>query len=147
MLRSLKLGRQQAVRMVGQDYAWPIDRGAVAGMMEDAAAGRLPIMCFVGNRGCIQIHSGPVVRIRRIDRWLNVLDPAFNLHLREELIAHAWVVTKPTSAGPVTSLELFDAAGEVIALVFSQRDDRGATEDPGWASLLGHLAEVRHGQG
>jgi hypothetical protein len=36
---------------------------------------------------------------------------------------------------------------EVIALVFSQRDDRGATEDPGWASLLGHLAEVRHGQG
>lgn len=147
MLRRHGVTRTQALRLAGGRRARQVSAQALAIVLGDASETARPIMIFVGNRGCIQIHSGPVVRIRRIDRWLNVLDPAFNLHLREELIARAWVVTKPTSAGPVTSLELFDAAGEVIALVFSQRDDRGATEDPGWASLLGHLAEVRHGQG
>jgi putative hemin transport protein len=146
MLRRHGLTRTQALRLAGGRRARQVSAQALAIVLGDASETARPIMIFVGNRGCIQIHSGPVVRIRRIDRWLNVLDPAFNLHLREELIARAWVVTKPTAAGPVTSLELFDDAGEVIALVFSQRDDRGATEDPGWASLLGHLAEVRHGQ-
>jgi putative hemin transport protein len=146
MLRRHGVTRTQALRLAGGRRARQVSAQALAIVLGDASETARPIMIFVGNRGCIQIHSGPVVRIRRIDRWLNVLDPAFNLHLREELIARAWVVTKPTAAGPVTSLELFDDAGEVIALVFSQRDDRGATEDPGWASLLGHLAEVRHGQ-
>jgi hypothetical protein len=43
--------------------------------------------------------------------WLNVLDPGFNLHLREDLIASAWIVRKPTADGVVSSLELFDAGG------------------------------------
>jgi putative hemin transport protein len=111
MLRRHGVTRTQALRLAGGRRARQVSAQALAIVLGDASETARPIMIFVGNRGCIQIHSGPVVRIRRIDRWLNVLDPAFNLHLREELIARAWVVTKPTSAGPVTSLELFDAAG------------------------------------
>jgi hypothetical protein len=37
-------------------------------------------MCFVGNRGCIQIHTGPVKNIKIMGPWLNVMDPGFNLH-------------------------------------------------------------------
>jgi putative hemin transport protein len=43
-------------------------------------------MVFVGSPGCIQIHSGPVKNIKVMNEWLNVLDPDFNLHVREDLI-------------------------------------------------------------
>lgn len=142
MLRRHGLTRTQALRLAGTRRARRVSTRAIAIVLGDASERERPIMIFVGNRGCIQIYGGPVVRIRRIEHWLNVLDPGFNLHLREELIAEAWVVTKPTATGPVTSLELFDATGDVIALVFSQRDDRGQAEDPTWAAFLGRLAEV-----
>lgn len=134
MLRSLKLGRQQAVRMVGQDYAWPIDRGAVAGMMESAAASRLPIMCFVGNRGCIQIHSGPITTIKPMGPWLNVMDETFHLHLRTDHIQELWGVRKPTKDGHVTSVEAYDAKGDMIIQFFGKRHE-GQDERPQWRAL------------
>ena len=70
----------------------------------------LPVMVFVGNRGCLQIHSGPVHRVEVVGPWLNVLDPGFNLHLREDRVAAAWVVRKPSVHGDIHSLELYDAS-------------------------------------
>ena len=69
---------------------------------------RTPIMCFVGNPGCIQIHTGPIYTLKVMGPWFNILDPTFNLHLREDAIHQGWVVRKPTRDGIVTSLELFD---------------------------------------
>jgi putative hemin transport protein len=74
-------------------------------------------MIFIGNRGCLQVFSGAVDRVKRMGPWLNVLDPGFNLHLREDRIASSWVVAKPTKAGIVRSLELYDADGETLDLV------------------------------
>jgi putative hemin transport protein len=65
-------------------------------------------MICVGHRGCIQVLSGAVERIVRHGPWLDVLDPGFNLHLREDRIASSWVAAKPTRSGVVRSLELFD---------------------------------------
>jgi hypothetical protein len=70
--------------------------------------------------------------------WLNVLDPGFNLHLREDLIASAWIVRKPTADGVVSSLELFDAGGCTIAMLFGERH-AGQAEQPAWRALLAQL--------
>jgi putative hemin transport protein len=72
--------------------------------------------------------------------WFNVLDPQFNLHLREEHVASAWVVKKPTADGVVTSLELFDAAGNQIALIFGKRKP-GKPELQAWRDVVAELAE------
>ena len=48
------------------------------------------IMVFVGKRGCIQIPTGPMHSLRQAGPWFNVLDPGFNLHLRETAIDTAW---------------------------------------------------------
>lgn len=121
LLGRFKLSRTQALRLASPDCAWQVEPGAVRFMLEAAAADGLPIMCFVGNPGMIQIHTGPIERVVAGGPWINVLDPGFNLHLREDHIASAWVVTKPTRDGLVTSLELFDAAGETIAMFFGER--------------------------
>ena len=99
-------------------------------------------MIFVGNPGCIQIHTGPVKSVKLVEHWLNVLDPGFNLHLREDRIASAWVVKKPTVDGTVTSLELFDAAGETIAMLFGKRKP-GLPEMPEWQATVERLFRSR----
>ncbi|PLP60612.1 hemin-degrading factor [Mesorhizobium loti] len=143
MLRTLKLSRQQAVQVIGQDYAWKLDPSAVTAMFHGAAESGQPIMCFVGNRGCIQIHSGPVKSITPMGPWINVLDETFHLHLRTDHIAEAWAVRKPTKDGHVTSLEAYGADGKMIIQFFGKRHE-GEVERADWRSLaegLPRLAE------
>ncbi|MBX3573126.1 MAG: hemin-degrading factor [Mesorhizobium sp.] len=135
ILRDMKLTRQQAVHLVGEDYAWPVDRGSVAAMMRISATEEIPIMCFVGNRGCIQIHSGPVKEIKPMGPWLNVMDETFHLHLRLDHIREVWAVRKPASEGHVTSLEAYDAAGRLIIQFFGKRNE-GAFERDDWRGLV-----------
>jgi putative heme degradation protein len=78
-------------------------------------------MIFVSSKGCIQIHTGLVQKLVSMEPWFNVLDPQFNLHLREDHIAEAWLVKKPTNDGIVTSLELFDENFQQIALIFEKK--------------------------
>lgn len=111
ILRTLKLSRRQAVRMIGDSFAWRLDAVSLPVMMERAVDGHIPIMCFVGSRGCIQIHSGPTEHVRPLGPWLNVMDPSFHLHLRLDQLTEVWAVRKPNSDGHVTSLEAYDAAG------------------------------------
>ncbi|MGB3831633.1 MAG: ChuX/HutX family heme-like substrate-binding protein [Mesorhizobium sp.] len=141
MLRKLKLGRRQAVRMVGADYAWPLEAGAVPVMFDRAVAAQVPIMCFVGNRGCIQIHSGPVSNIKPMGPWLNVMDETFHLHLRTDHIAEVWAVRKPTKDGHVTSLETYDSNGRMIIQFFGKRHE-GEVERADWRTLAESLPRL-----
>ena len=95
----------------------------------------VPIMVFVGNPGCIQIHTGPIHRVSLAGPWVNVLDPDFNLHVDTAQVRGAWAVCKPTTDGPVHSLELLDDAGEVSVRVFGARKP-GRPEDPRWVEVL-----------
>ncbi len=141
MLRSLKIGRLQAMRMVGPDYAWRVDNDAVAALMHHAAAETLPIMCFVGNHGCIQIHSGPISTVKPMGPWLNVMDETFHLHLRLNQIAEAWGVRKPTRDGFVTSIEAYDTQGRMIIQFFGERHE-GEIERDDWRFLAENLPKV-----
>jgi len=141
MLKTLKLSRRQAVRMIGTDYAWLLDNDAVRAMFHHAAEGELPIMCFVGNRGCIQIHSGPVKSIKPMGPWINVLDETFHLHLRTDHIHEVWAVRKPTKDGHVTSLEVYAADGEMIIQFFGKRHE-GESERDDWRFLAENLPRI-----
>jgi putative hemin transport protein len=142
LLRTHELSRTQALRLAGTKRASRVDNRSFTKLLHDAAAQQDKIMIFVGNRGCLQVFSGAVHKIVKHGPWINVLDPGFNLHLREDHIATSWVVAKPTKAGTVRSLELFDAAGDTIALVFRKRDDREQAEDAGWIARLAGLEAV-----
>ncbi|QRR35406.1 hemin-degrading factor [Hydrogenophaga sp. YM1] len=139
LLRQFGVERRQGFRLVEGRYTRRVERGAVRETLTDAAFNGTPIMVFVGSPGCIQIHTGPVKRVEPLEMngqaWLNVLDPGFNLHLREDLIDEAWVVEKPTSDGVVTSLEAFDARGELMAMFFGARKP-GQPERGAWRDVL-----------
>lgn len=133
--RKLQLSRLQAVETIGEDFAWPIHTDGVAAMLRLSANEKLPIMCFVGSRGCIQIHSGRIANVKAMGPWINVMDPTFHLHLRMDQIDQAWAVRKPTDKGHVTSIEAYDANGDLIIQFFGKRIE-GQDERMPWRSIV-----------
>jgi putative hemin transport protein len=141
LLKSHKLDRLQAMRLAGPARAEPVARDTLRRVLTRAAATEASIMVFVGNPGCIQIHTGPVHTLKDAGPWLNVLDPGFNLHLREDRIDSAWIVRKPTKDGTVTSLELFDVDGTLMAMLFGARKP-GQPERADWRALVAEISAV-----
>jgi putative hemin transport protein len=138
MLKRLNLDRLAALRMIDRDLAWRVGADNVEPMLRAAATTALPIMAFVGNAGCIQIHSGPVANIQPMGPWLNIMDETFHLHLRLDQIAELWAVRKPTKDGHVTSLEAYAADGSLIIQFFGVRHE-GVDELPAWRGLVEKL--------
>jgi putative hemin transport protein len=119
----LKMNRLGAYRIAGEPLARQLDTRAVDMMLTAVRDHGTEIMIFVGNPGCIQIHSGPVQTLRSMGPWQNILDPGFDLHLRLDHIAEVWAVNKPTQRGAAISVEGFDAEGRAILQVFGRRTD------------------------
>lgn len=138
LTRKFSVTRTQALRLAPPDMVRRVNNSSLRTLLERVARDEMPIMIFVGNGGCIQIHSGAVKNVKVMGEWLNVLDPDFNLHVREDLINRSWVVRKPTNEGVVTSLEMYNAGGEQIALVFSKRKDY-KEEAEAWRDVLKEL--------
>lgn len=123
LVSKFKMNRLGAYRHAGPPFARPLAQTAVDSALQGLAAAGTPLMVFVGNRGCIQIHSGPIETLKPMGPWQNVLDPTFNLHLRLDHIAEVWLVEKPTRRGPALSVEAFDSDGELILQFFGMRKE------------------------
>jgi len=135
MLQELGAGRVQSLRLVGDDVAYRVGKESFRAALERAAAAETPVMIFVGSPGAIQIHTGPVRKLKEVGPWYNVLDPGFNLHFRQDRVASAWAIKKSTRDGIVTSLEIFDADDQQIAWMFGKRKP-GEPEREDWRALV-----------
>ncbi len=140
MLRKFGVAREQALRLADEKMARKIDADGFKFVLDEASRRELPIMIFVGNAGIIQIHTGEVERVAEARGWFNVLDEDFNLHIKQDKIARAWIVKKPTADGIVTSLELFNDEGENVALFFGKRKP-GIPESEKWRGLVRVLSD------
>lgn len=139
LLRRFEIERLDALRCVGPEFAYETERTAHRGLMETAAESGLPIMVFVNNPGCTQIHTGPIQELKGMGAWWNILDPGFNLHLKEDEIGSSWVVKKPTERGQITSYEVFDLEGRLALTLFGRRE-KGRPENPVWRELAENIA-------
>lgn len=130
--------RTQALQLAEGRFTRRLGEGVAKRLLEAAAERRIEIMVFVGNPGCIQIHTGTVERIVETGAWINVMDPGFNLHLVQPDVAEAWAVTKPTSYGDIHSIELYAGSGVQIASFFGLRKEGPEVAD-GWEELVAEL--------
>ncbi|MDO6729659.1 ChuX/HutX family heme-like substrate-binding protein [Marinovum sp. 2_MG-2023] len=137
----LKMNRLGAYRIAGARFVRQLAPSAANEMLTAVQAGGFEIMLFVGNRGCIQIHTGPIVNLRAMGPWQNVMDPRFNLHLRLDRVAEVWAVEKPTNRGPAVSVEAFDAEGGLIFQVFGVGKE-GRDSRPDWKRVVAALPSL-----
>lgn len=137
LTRKLKMNRLGAFRIAGAPYVRKLQPAVVEALLYRASETETPVMIFVGNRGCIEIHTGPVKRIVEMGPWINVLDLGTDLHLRKDHIAEVYAVTKNTRRGPAISVEAFDADGTLIVQFFGVlRVEASATQ---WNALVEQL--------
>jgi len=135
MLRKYKVSRTQALRLAPEGYVHKVSLDYLTQVLQNVVKEGFEIMVFVGNPGCIQIHTGSIQSWKPMGPWWNVLDPSFNLHLNSAHVASVYQVKKPTVDGIVTSIELFDAQGEQIVQFFGKRKP-GQPELARWRGLL-----------
>ena len=141
MIRKFNVSREQAYSNIGQDFAYRLPRNLPRKVLDLAAKKQCEIMVFVGNRGCIQIHTGQVKKLLEAGPWYNVFDPKFQMHLLEEGVASAWVTKKPTEDGIVTAVEVFDKKGELIVTFFGKRKP-GISELELWREIVNELPNL-----
>lgn len=135
LLQRHKATRLAALNAAGADLAQELPNELAERMLEDVVARDISFMCFVGNQGMIQIHSGPIKKLMRRGPWFNVLEPHFNLHLDTTAIVSTWIVNKPTKDGWVTSMECYASNGDLIVQFFGARKP-GTPELASWRDLL-----------
>jgi len=141
LLRKFGVTRTQGLRLAPEGHAVQISYESLKSIFQQASDTDLEIMIFTGNKGCIQIHTGRVKKLVQAGPWFNVLDPDFNMHLREDGIASVWLVKKPTDDGVVTSIEVFDAEGAIIVQLFGKRKP-GIPENEQWRLMVNELAVI-----
>lgn len=137
----LKMNRLGAYRIAGAPFVRPLAPISVDAMLTALRDAGIDFMLFVGNRGCIEIHTGPIGVIKPMGPWQNILDPGFNLHLRRDQIAEVWAVEKPTQRGPALSVEAFDAEGTLILQAFGVPKE-GKDTRPAFAKIVAALPDL-----
>ncbi|ABG33626.1 hemin-degrading factor [Roseobacter denitrificans] len=138
----LKMNRLGAYRIAGDPFVRRLDTGAVDAALHTVQQTGTDVMIFTGNRGCIQIHTGPIATLKPTGPWQNVMDPRFNLHLRLDHVAEVWAVEKPTQRGMATSLEAFNAEGMLIFQIFGVAKE-GKDSRPAWQEIVKGLADLK----
>lgn len=131
------LTREQAMRLAPSGMVQRIAPQAVRKLLEDAARNQVAIMAFLGNGALTQIYSGKVTKVAEAQGWFNVLDPDFNLHLRDSALRSGYVVRR---AG-VTSVEFFDDQGDLVVTFFGVRE-RGKPQPQSWLDLAASLPKA-----
>ncbi|MBC9245993.1 hemin-degrading factor [Paracoccus sp. 11-3] len=137
----LKMNRLGAYRVAGEPFVRALEVRAVDAMLNAVQRAGIEVMVFVGNRGCIQIHTGPIRTLTPMGPWQNVMDPGFNLHLRLDKVAEVWAVDKPTQRGPAVSVEAFDAEGGLIFQVFGVGKE-GRDSRAEWGHIVNDLPSL-----
>ncbi|MFQ1701406.1 hemin-degrading factor [Loktanella agnita] len=137
----LKMNRLGAYRIAGEPFVRALAVTALDDALQAIAGTDIAPMIFTGNKGCIQIHSGPIKTLKPMGPWQNIMDPGFNLHLRTDHIAEVWAVEKPTQRGPAVSIEAFDAHGALITQIFAVGKE-GQDSRPAWAKVIASLPSL-----
>ncbi|SDA59146.1 MULTISPECIES: hemin-degrading factor [unclassified Janthinobacterium] len=138
IMREFHVSREQALRLAPAGVVERVTPEALRTLLENAAKNKVAIMVFLGNEGLTQIYSGKIEKTMAAGGFFNVLDPDFNLHIRDTALRSGWVVKR----GGVTSVEFFDKDGTQVVSFFGVRE-RGKPQPQAWVDLADSLPKAK----
>ncbi|MGR9046847.1 MAG: ChuX/HutX family heme-like substrate-binding protein [Gammaproteobacteria bacterium] len=133
------LTRYQALQLAGPRFAVAIKPAVFLEFMRTLADIALPVMIYINNKGSVQIHHGSLETIKVFGATLSILNECSELHFNVSRLDSVWVVKKPLESGLLSSLELYDAQKQPIALIYGRSDD-DTEEDGRWRELTETLS-------
>lgn len=139
-LKRFKVSRLTALENAPIGYAIKVGYNKIEQLLTRVVKEGIRIMTLVESPGCVQIKSGRIHNLKYVEKWFNILDPGFSLHLDTSGVNQVWVVRKHTDYGIITSLEVYDASGELILTFYGERNS-GGTELPEWRNAIDSILD------
>jgi putative hemin transport protein len=137
LLTEFGVTREQGLRLGPVDKVQRIEPKAVRQLLEQAAKQQVPLMAFLGNSSTIQIYSGKINAVKEAGGYFNVLDPEFNLHLRDSAFVSGYVVKR----GGVVNVEFYDKDGNEVVSFFGVRSKENPIPQA-WIDLTAALPKA-----
>ncbi|MYM25153.1 hemin-degrading factor [Duganella sp. FT135W] len=137
LLGEFGVTREQGLRLGPVDKVQRIAPQAVRQLLEQAAKQQVEIMAFLGNDSAIQIYSGKINKVQEAGGYFNVLDPEFNLHLRDSALVSGYIVKR---AG-VVNVEFYDKEGREVVSFFGVRSRENPVPQA-WIDLTATLPKL-----
>lgn len=137
LLSEFGVTREQGLRLGPVDKVQRIAPQAVRQLLEQAAKQQVEIMAFLGNDSAIQIYSGKINKVQEAGGYFNVLDPEFNLHLRDSALVSGYIVKR---AG-VVNVEFYDKDGHEVVSFFGVRSRENPVPQA-WIDLTASLPKL-----
>ncbi|MEM6822484.1 MAG: ChuX/HutX family heme-like substrate-binding protein [Verrucomicrobiota bacterium] len=142
LLKRYRLTHLQGVRFLGDQWAYRTGKESLESVLLAAAERGLKLSISVVNLGTRQIRGGIIPDLKRFGKWMNLLQPEFNLHMDESQIHQVWKVKTPSTNGEVLSLDVFDKLGQ-IALQIQGTYSRTEKQQRSWIELLNEFEALR----
>jgi len=137
--------RLQALRLAGPERAQRLaSPAALTALLNAAADQEMEIMAFVSNTANTQIFTGTINEPQQTrGDWISVKDDkGASLLIQPSGIDQIWLVKKPSSSGTLSTVEVYNAKGEVIVQFYSKREPR-KPESEAWRELLANLPKAK----
>ncbi len=107
-------------RAIGS-YVQPVDWDDFISFLQAAANDALPMVVYTDETRTIPVYAGVAQRIHVTASSVSIINSCSEFHLQQGTISNIQLVQKPTAYGLVTSIALWDAQENVIALFLSSR--------------------------
>ena len=107
-------------RAIGS-YVQPVDWDDFISFLQAAANDALPMVVYTDETRTIPVYAGIVKRMDLTPSSVSIINLCSEFHLQKDTISNIQLVQKPTAYGLVTSIALWDAQENVIALFLSSR--------------------------
>ena len=85
-MRQFGVTRGQAMRLAGPEFARPVRPRPPARCSKPWPPPACRSWSSSATAAACRSTPGPIHRVEAVGHWLNVLDPGFNLHLREDRV-------------------------------------------------------------
>lgn len=138
MLRRFGTDRLQAIQAVEGVFSHRLDITSTLHAPEAMLEYQRPIMGFIENNCGIQIQCGTPSAVSDQSGKIISIANGSAVIIDWEAIQQAWLVCRPTSQGPVHSIEAYDMHGEPLVKWCGHRP-WGEAEDEVWTNWVGSL--------
>lgn len=132
------LDRANGYHQAPPQLAHPLQPTALMPLFEQLVSEHIPVMIFSGNRGMVQIQTGPITHLQTHKNYVRLGNDhlgQFTLHIAQDAIAQLWWVKRPSAPGGyIISLEAFDIYGESMFSIFGLRAEH-TKQDHRWQAI------------
>ena len=140
LFKQYGLTRYQALQLLAEShFAVSINPAVFSEFIHTLVEMALPVMIYVRNQGAVQIYNGSLEKVKVSGANLSLLNYGAELHFDMSRIDSLWVVKKTIESRMLSSLELYDAQRQPIALIYG-RHDAETREDRRWRELTDSLS-------